>query len=334
MARAFAVLDRFEPVYEGGLVSSAAGGSAVVACLSGEEVALVDLATGRARARVPCEGDVLTCFVLRPDGAVLVTAGRSLTLTAWRVDEAAPTAGRGWKAPHRAPVAHMAYDPSGTLVATGAGDKAVYVHDVERGYVTHALRGHGALISAVAFHPDSKRLQLFSAANDGVILHWDLAGGDGAGAIKARLESHVSAPTSLAFSPDGEALVSGGRDRVAIVWDLKAKKAVRTIACRESVEGVACVVASTGGGASPTLLALTAGESGVVRAWDAATGKCVAGGGVTKPGAVPGLVGLSLLSAKASLAAGVCYRFRPHVTPGTCLNFMEKMNRPISAAFG
>lgn len=296
MARAFTPLDIFEPVYTGGLVQPAAGGGAL-ACLCGEDVVLVDLATGRARSRVPGEGDVLTCFALRPDGLALVTAGRSLTLRAWDVGAPTPSAGRGWKAPHRAPVAHMAYDSTGTLVATGSADRAVFVHDVSRGYVTHALRAHGAPVTCVAFHPDARRLELLSAASDGAILVWHLAGGDGAGAVAARLDAHVGAPTSLAFSPDGQTLVSGGRDRVAVVWDLRAKKATRTIATREALEGVACAVAAAGGagaGGAPLLLALTAGESGVVRAWDVASGRCVAGGGA-KAGEAPPLLGLALL---------------------------------------
>jgi U3 small nucleolar RNA-associated protein 13 len=296
-AKAFAVVDRFEAVYTGGLVAPATAGG-TLACMCGEDISLVDVATGRARSRVPCEGDVLTAFALSADGALLVTAGRSQALRAWAVDGTVPEAGRGWKAPHRAPVVLMALDSTGVLLATGSADKAVYVHDVERGYVTHALRAHGGAISALAFHPDAARLQLVSAAADGLVLVWALAGGDGAGEVVARLDSHVSAPSCLAFSADGRTLVSGGRDKVAVVWDLATKRALRTIPTREPLEGVACVVAAPAAGAPPSLLALTAGEGGQLRAWDTATGKCVAGGsGGGALGAHPAILGLALLPA-------------------------------------
>lgn len=46
--------------------------------------------------------------------------------------------------------------------------------DVEKGFCTHNFTGHGGVVTAVAFHPDPHRLQLFSASEDGVVRVWDL----------------------------------------------------------------------------------------------------------------------------------------------------------------
>lgn len=59
------------------------------------------------------------------------------------------------------------------------------------------------LLSLVEFHPDISLLQLFSSSADCVIRIWDLR----TSKCLCVLESHFSAVTSLAFSPNGNTLV-------------------------------------------------------------------------------------------------------------------------------
>ena len=54
------------------------------------------------------------------------------------------------------------------------------------------------------------------AARDGVIRLWDLAGKE-----LAKLEGHEDEVTAVAFSPDGQWLVSGSRDGTALVWKMR-----------------------------------------------------------------------------------------------------------------
>uniref|UniRef100_A0ACD5GWR6 WD40 repeat domain-containing protein n=1 Tax=Desertifilum tharense IPPAS B-1220 TaxID=1781255 RepID=A0ACD5GWR6_9CYAN len=42
------------------------------------------------------------------------------------------------------------------------------------------------------------------------------------GTLLSTLSGHASGVLSVAFSPDGKTLVSGGYDRTAIVWNLEA----------------------------------------------------------------------------------------------------------------
>jgi WD40 repeat protein len=101
------------------------------------------------------------------------------------------------------------------------------------------------------FHPDAKRLRLFSASEDSTVRAWDLHSNRG-----DVLENHMGAVSSLAFSADGNKewhgfscnflshrrkgayLVSGGRDRVVNLWDAATLKHIRTIPVYESIEGV------------------------------------------------------------------------------------------------
>ena len=52
---------------------------------------------------------------------------------------------------HDAPIHVCKFEPTSTLLASGSADGIVKVWDVRRGYATHAFRGHGGVVSALAF---------------------------------------------------------------------------------------------------------------------------------------------------------------------------------------
>lgn len=108
--------------------------------------------------------------------------------------------------------------------------------------------------SLVAFHPEPSRLLLFSSAVDTSIRVWSLQDRS----CLAVLTAHYSAVTSLSFSEDGHTmlrsvaghtglgwkdgcvprmrlelrelfLLSSGRDKICIVWDLQSYQTTRTI---------------------------------------------------------------------------------------------------------
>lgn len=210
---------------------------------------------------------------------------------------------------HDAPVHVCKADPTSTYLASGSADGVVKVWDILRGYVTHVFKGHGGVVSALAFNypfdPSSvvreQKMQLITASVDTRIRIFDLsaAAGRTAGGSKpeAVLEGHVSVPRGLDVSKDGKWLVSGGRDSVALVWDIsrkdttsapakggkgKAKESsfspilVKTIPVLERVEAVGLLSPDedlAGAPSGPKKLRIyTAGEKGLVKIWDAREG--------------------------------------------------------------
>ena len=111
---------------------------------------------------------------------------------------------------HEGPVAALTTDASGGLLATGSADRGLRVWDVAVGRATHNFRGHQGIVSPLLFHPDHRRLQLFSGGAEGVVYLWDLV----RGTLLARFSAHFSAITDLALSPDGNTLLSASRDKV------------------------------------------------------------------------------------------------------------------------
>lgn len=210
---------------------------------------------------------------------------------------------------HDAPVHVCRTDPTSTYLASGSADGVVKVWDIVRGYVTHVLKGHGGVVSALAFDypfdPSSvgreRRMRLVTGCVDTKIRIFDLsaaASRSGAAAKpEAVLEGHVSVPRGLDVSRDGKWLVSGGRDSVVLVWDISAKASdpaapksskakgkekdgapqlIKTIPVLERVEAVGLLRQDDdlagASSANAKLQIYTGGEKGVVKVWDARKG--------------------------------------------------------------
>ncbi|KAL4763302.1 U3 snoRNA-associated protein UTP13 [Aspergillus foveolatus] len=205
--------------------------------------------------------------------------------------------------PHTAPVVTTATDSTGTLLATGAADGSIKVWDIRGGYITHSFHGHGGVISALCFFQpptaehdgklpskkkskrkagvagedeDNEMMDLDSASSS--IGAFRLASGSEEGKVRvwdlnkkksiASLDSHVSVVRSLSYSLTENALLSAGRDKTVIVWDMRTFKSRRIIPVLESAEAASFV--GEGG------LCLVGGEHGRLRVWD-----CNRGGEVT-----------------------------------------------------
>jgi U3 small nucleolar RNA-associated protein 13 len=215
---------------------------------------------------------------------------------------------------HDAPVYVCKTDPTSTYLASGAADGTVKVWDIVRGFPTHVLRGHGGVVSAIAWsYPravelEVRKMRLFTASVDTRIRVWDLTQGAEQARVgkqvkpEAVLEGHVSVPRGLDVSEDGRWLVSGGRDQVALIWDMvekplkksgkgKAKQTwpvlANTITALERVEAVGILGDEVDIGESSSrpqhLRFFTAGEKGLVRIWDGKTGHVIRAFGEEQP---------------------------------------------------
>jgi U3 small nucleolar RNA-associated protein 13 len=92
---------------------------------------------------------------------------------------------RSFKA-HVGPVLAMDFEATSTLLATGSADATIKVWDIRKGFCTHNFKGSSGVVSTVKFHPDKKKLQLFSCATDCLVRWWDLRTSKPIGALKGR----------------------------------------------------------------------------------------------------------------------------------------------------
>ncbi len=179
---------------------------------------------------------------------------------------------------HKRTTRAIAFSPDGSVVATGSEDKLVILWETATGKARRSLFGHGGIVGALAFSPDGNILA--SGGYDGGVVFLDMPSGE----RRTRLDFHGSSVMgfvrgtkwhsdktqagkvcSLAFSPDGMLLASGGTDGTVRLCDVNSGTLVRTL---EGYPESAWPVAF-----SPNGKLLAAGSyDRTVRLWDVATG--------------------------------------------------------------
>jgi U3 small nucleolar RNA-associated protein 13 len=281
LSKSWAVQKKHARCYTGGKVVLTKD-ERVMVCLKDGDVAMVDIQTGQVSSSLQGEVDevvkeTFTTFAVHPDGSEIVTASDNLLLRHW-VQKRTASEGCTWickrsfKSNHTLPIMCMAYDASGTLVATGSNDQSTRVWDVPHGYCTHSFKHQGGNVSVVQFHPDGNRLQLFSATDGQITQQSSLRAYDlNTQKELAKFDDHMSGITSIAFSDDGWTMCSAGRDKVLNFYCTRRWRNIKTMPIYESLESVVTVPAQmmSWGGEHPnfTMCVATGGESGKVRVW-------------------------------------------------------------------
>jgi RNA polymerase sigma factor (sigma-70 family) len=228
---------------------------------NGFDIRLWDAASGRLLRRLPSRANR---FAISPDGKWLLTDERRL------FDIASGKELRQF----RAPAGHtecVAFSPDGQLAAAGqSGPGQAVFWEADTGKEIHRLKGHADRISSLALSSDGKLAAI--ASPDNKVVLWNLE------TEKERRRLHVEKPVQpfpayqtcvVAFSPAGNMLVSahGG---VVWLWDAGTGKLLHRL--------------ETGGESynspwGPALfssdgkLLATAGNDGMIRFFDARTGK-------------------------------------------------------------
>ena len=175
-------------------------------------VAFFDASTGELRQKLEWQGSLVS-MVLSPDGDIVACGSQDNSVHFWRRSTEEDSMMSGYPAKPSA----LAFDDTGTLLATGGGD-AVTVWSFQgsgpEGTRPGVLEHHVQTVTTLAFA--RRGMRLASGARDGGVVVWSL-GRDGQGdPIGAAPVADVVG--ALYWRPDGRALAALDAQGGATVW--------------------------------------------------------------------------------------------------------------------
>lgn len=201
-------------------------------------------------------------FSFSPDSQTLASVGRDATVQLWDVETGSLLKTfTGNDREFRAVV----FSPDGQLLATGGWVSAIHLWDVQTGRLLKTLpEKYG--VETLAFSPGGRFLASGGGFKDPTTRLWHVPTGEKrltlTGHAKNRNSGHTSDVYSVAFSPDGTLLASGGIDGLRL-WNPTTGRGLVTLTGNKSPVSV---VAFSSDGRT-----LASGESGGIFLWDVDT---------------------------------------------------------------
>ncbi|CAI4047793.1 hypothetical protein SUVZ_12G2610 [Saccharomyces uvarum] len=232
------------PIYAGSsAVATVSEDGKILATPILDEINIIDLTADSRKIlhKISNEDEQeITALQLTPDGQYLTYVSQAQLLKIFQLKTGKVV--RSMKI--SSPSYILDTDSTSTLLAVGGTDGSIIVVDIENGYITHSLKGHGGTISSLKFYGqlDSKVWLLASGDTTGMVKVWDL--------VKRKclhtLQEHTSAVRGLDITEvennDGQShlkLISGGRDDIVNFWDFDMKKKcklIKTLPVNQQVE--------------------------------------------------------------------------------------------------
>lgn len=222
---------RVLPGHNGGAFAVAFGRDSTTLASGGRDSSLIvwDTTSGNVRARLDGLPARVFTLAISPDGSTLAAGYADGGVEVRRL--AGLQSNRQLPKAHTSEVDRVAFSPDGQKLASGSRDRSVIVWDLKTGkQADYSLTGYRSEVYGLAFAPSGTVLA--SGSGDGTIVLWNLPLPSTEGSTRAErrgpsmqagsltqiLAYAPSRVQSLAFDPNGRALMAGTSNGVT-QWD-------------------------------------------------------------------------------------------------------------------
>lgn len=198
-------------------------------------------------------GHFVTDVVLSTDGQYALSGSWDKTLRLWDLNHGKST--RQFVS-HTKDVLSVAFSADNRQIVSGSRDKSIKLwNTLAQCKYTITDDCHTDWVSCVRFSPNNANPIIVSSGWDKVVKVWNLTNCK----LKTNHYGHTGYINHVTVSPDGSLCASGGKDGMAMLWDLNEGKHLYTLEANDEINALTF---------SPNRYWLCAAVGPVIKIWD------------------------------------------------------------------
>jgi guanine nucleotide-binding protein subunit beta-2-like 1 protein len=211
---------------------------------------------GYARKALKGHNHFVSDVVISSDGQFALSGSWDGTLRLWEIATGKCT--RRFVG-HSKDVLSVAFSPDNRQIVSGARDRTIKLWNT-LGECKYTIQedAHTEWISCVRFSPSMETPLIVSAGWDKLVKVWSLS----TCKLKTNLPGHTGYLNCVTVSPDGSLCASGGKDGVAMLWDLSEGKRLYVLEAGDIINSLVF---------SPNRYWLCAATNSCIKIWDLET---------------------------------------------------------------
>merc|ERR1740117_2773452 len=215
---------------------------------------------GVAHRRLTGHSHFVQDVAISSDGQFALSGSCDSTLRLWDLNSGTTT--RRFVG-HTKDVLSVAFSADNRQIVSGSRDRTINLWNT-LGQCKYTIQedGHKEWVSCVRFSPNLQIPLIVSAGWDRVVKVWNLNHCK----LRTNLMGHTGYVNTVTVSPDGSLCASGGKDGVAMLWDLNEGRPLSTLEAGDIIHALVF---------SPIRYWLCAATASTIKIWDLESKRCV-----------------------------------------------------------